>query len=64
MDNIRNFLFSKTVWVNIIGFSIMVMPYLTEHQLVRPEIAGPALAVLNVLMRRISSGKIVFLPKK
>jgi hypothetical protein len=46
---------SKVLWVNIVGFIIIVLSYFGQVNWLDPKIVGLALTVLNFALRLITS---------
>lgn len=46
---------SKTLWVNIIGFIVLVLSYFGQVNWLDPKIVGLALTVLNFGLRLITN---------
>ena len=45
---------SKTVWVNVLGLIVMVVPLLSDYNILAPEKAGLILGVVNIVLRFVS----------
>lgn len=50
---------SKTVLLNVLGIIVMVIPVLSDYEIVKPEVAGLIIGVANVILRFFSPKDLV-----
>jgi len=58
MEEVKSIFKSKTFWVNFIGLVVMVVPLLSDYELVNAKTAGLVLGVANIVLRYISKGEV------
>ena len=51
----KKWLKSKTLWMNTLAILVMITEYLVTEQVYSPEIHAIAIAVLNMLMRKVTN---------
>ena len=49
---------SKTMWVNIISIAIIIVQYYSDRYIIPLEAQAPILAILNIMLRTITSSSI------
>ena len=56
----KNFLLSKTLWVNVIAIAAMAVQAFRAEWVIGPEYQASALAVVNMILRVITKEAIVW----
>ena len=53
--NTKRWFHSKTLWANAIVIALMVAEYLLAQKIYSPEIHAIALAILNMILRKLTT---------
>ena len=56
----KKFWESKTFWVNLIASIALIVQAITNKEIISMEIQATILAIINIILRFITKGKVTF----